>query len=161
MRGNQTRGYLNAPKIRAIPYPASIKHSISLAKSIKAKVAAVTVSAPIEGLAFELMTDTSEQYKKHAANLAAEHLRVATDMATAAGVNCNVVHVEHHQPYEAIIIAAKKAHCDLIVMASHGRRGYAAVLLVYRTRFFGHKFELSGLLHAGFLPGDTCVVRTA
>ena len=33
--------------------------------------------------------------------------------------------------------------------------------VVYRTRFFGHKFELSGLLHSGFLPGDTCVVRTA
>src|ERR1035437_6533714 len=32
---------------------------------------------------------------------------------------------------------------------------------MYRTRFFGHKFELSGLLHSGFLPGDTCVVRTA
>ena len=84
----------------------AIKHGISLAKSIKAKVTAVTVSAPIEGLAFELMTDTSEQYKKHAASLAAEHLRVATDMATAAGVTCNVVHVEHHQPYEAIIITA-------------------------------------------------------
>src|ERR1035437_2235242 len=33
--------------------------------------------------------------------------------------------------------------------------------LLYRTRFFGHKFDLSGLLHSGFLPGDTCVVRTA
>src|ERR1039458_7254293 len=33
--------------------------------------------------------------------------------------------------------------------------------VLYRTRFFGHKFELSGLLHSGFLPGDTCVVRTA
>src|ERR1035437_6879 len=32
---------------------------------------------------------------------------------------------------------------------------------LYRTRFFGHKFELSGLLQSGFLPGDTCVVRTA
>jgi|ERR1035437_3552860 hypothetical protein len=37
----------------------------------------------------------------------------------------------------------------------------AGVTIVYRTRFFGHKFELSGLLHSGFLPGDTCVVRTA
>ena len=35
------------------------------------------------------------------------------------------------------------------------------MLILYRTRFFGHKFELSGLLHSGFLPGDTCVVRTA
>ena len=58
---------------------------------------------------------------------------MATDMATAAGVTCNVVHVEHHHPYEAIITAAKKAHCDLIVMASHGRRGYAAVLLGSET----------------------------
>jgi hypothetical protein len=34
----------------------------------------------------------------------------------------------------------------------------AFVICVYRTRFFGHKFELSGLLHSGFLLGDTCVV---
>jgi nucleotide-binding universal stress UspA family protein len=111
----------------------AIKHGITLAKSIKAKVTAVTVSAPIEGLAFELIAETPEQYKKHVANLAAKHLRVASDMATAAGVTCNVVHVEHHSPYEAIIIAAKKAHCDLIVMASHGRSGYAAVLLGSET----------------------------
>src|ERR1035441_2273356 len=32
---------------------------------------------------------------------------------------------------------------------------------LYRTQFFGHKFELSGLLHSGFLPVDTCVMRTA
>jgi len=111
----------------------AIKHGISLAKSIKAKVTAVTVSVPFEALAFELMTETSEQYQKHAANLAAKHLRIVTDMAAAAGVACNVVHVEHYLPYEAIIIAAKKARCDLIVMASHGRRGYAAVLLGSET----------------------------
>ena len=111
----------------------AIKHGISLAKSIKAKVTAVTVSAPIEGLAFELMAETPEQYKKHGANLAAKHLRVAKDMATAAGVTCNVEHIELHHPYAAIIIAAKKAHCDLIVMASHGRSGYAAVLLGSET----------------------------
>jgi hypothetical protein len=46
----------------------------------------------------------------------------------------------------------------------HDQGGYKIVRplqLLYRTRFFGHKFELSGLLHSGFLPGDTCVVRTA
>ena len=46
----------------------------------------------------------------------------------------------------------------IICMMGEGR---PCVELVYRTRFFGHKFELSGLLHSGFLPGDTCVVRTA
>ena len=39
--------------------------------------------------------------------------------------------------------------------------GWQYQIRLYRTRFFGHKFELSGLLHSGFLPGDTCVVRTA
>ena len=113
----------------------AIKHGIILAKSIKAKVTAVTVSAPFETLAVEpmMIIDTPERYKKHAADLAAKHLRVVTDMAASAGVTCNAVHVEHYHPYEAIIIAAKKAHCDLIVMASHGRRGYAAILLGSET----------------------------
>jgi integrase len=50
-------------------------------------------------------------------------------------------------------------------ISAHGLRKATARRLadlgLYRTRFFGHKFELSGLLHSGFLPGDTCVVRTA
>src|ERR1035437_3342268 len=44
---------------------------------------------------------------------------------------------------------------SLSLMNCYGR------FVLYRTRFFGHKFDLSGLLHSGFLPGDTCVVRTA
>jgi hypothetical protein len=33
--------------------------------------------------------------------------------------------------------------------------------IVYRTRFFGHKFELGSLLHTGLLPGESCLARTA
>ena len=36
-------------------------------------------------------------------------------------------------PYEAILEAAKKARCDLIVMASHGRRGIQGVVLGSET----------------------------
>jgi len=32
---------------------------------------------------------------------------------------------------------------------------------VYRTRFFGHKFELGSMLHTGLLPGESCLARTA
>ena len=32
---------------------------------------------------------------------------------------------------------------------------------VYRARFFGHKFDLSGVLHGGFLPGETRLARAA
>ncbi len=45
-----------------------------------------------------------------------------------------------------------RSHCELT--ATHQDT-------VYRARFFGHKFELSELLHAGALPGDTRLVRTS
>ena len=36
-----------------------------------------------------------------------------------------------------------------------------AVELMYRARFFGHKFDLSGVLHVDFLPGETRLARAA
>jgi nucleotide-binding universal stress UspA family protein len=44
-----------------------------------------------------------------------------------------VLHIEHDQPYRAIIDAAVKRSCDLIVMASHGRRGVSAIVLGSET----------------------------
>ena len=49
--------------------------------------------------------------------------------AAASKVACDVMHVENDQPHQAIIAAAKKQKCDLIVMASHGRRGISALVL--------------------------------
>ena len=49
--------------------------------------------------------------------------RRASTPATAAGVTCQAHTVEALQPWEAIIDHAKQQGCDLIVMASHGRRG--------------------------------------
>ena len=43
------------------------------------------------------------------------------------------IRAEHEQPYQAIIDAAKRNECDLIVMASHGRRGVSALMLGSET----------------------------
>ena len=43
------------------------------------------------------------------------------------------MHIEHEYPYQAIIRTAKSRKCDLIVMASHGRRGVSALLLGSET----------------------------
>jgi nucleotide-binding universal stress UspA family protein len=51
----------------------------------------------------------------------------------AAGVACELVHVEHEHPYQAIIDTAGSKGCDLMVMASHGRRGIAAIVLGSET----------------------------
>jgi hypothetical protein len=36
-----------------------------------------------------------------------------------------------------------------------------SAVCLYRARFFGHKFDLSGVLHVGFLPGETRLARAA
>jgi len=79
------------------------------------------------------MRNMVEQYKKHVAALAAKHLDVARNAASASGVACEALRVEHACPYQAIIDTAKERGCDLIVMASHGRRGVSAVVLGSET----------------------------
>ena len=51
------------------------------------------------------------------------------EAARLAGVACETVQIEEDHPYEAIINAAQQRGCDLIVMASHGRSGIAAIVL--------------------------------
>ena len=53
--------------------------------------------------------------------------------AQAAGVECEGVSVMSDRPYDAIIRQAKKARCDLIMMASHGRKGLSGLLLGSET----------------------------
>jgi len=113
----------------------AIDYGMALAKSVNAKVTVLTVSTPFHTFAVEpgMITDTSEQYGNRMATLAAKYLNVAKEAALAAGVNCETMHVEHDQPYLAIIETAARQSCDLIVMASHGRRGISAIVLGSET----------------------------
>ena len=54
-----------------------------------------------------MVTDTPEEYKKQMAALAGQYLDVAKNIAAAAGVTCDLVHLEHEQPYQAIIDTAQ------------------------------------------------------
>jgi nucleotide-binding universal stress UspA family protein len=113
----------------------AIDYGMALAKSVNAKVTVLTVSTPFHLFAVEpgMVTDTVEQYEKRVANLTAKYLGVAKEAALAAGVSCETMHVEHAQPYQAIIETAARKSCDLIVMASHGRRGISAIVLGSET----------------------------
>ena len=64
---------------------------------------------------------------------AAKTLGAVAVAAKVAGVPCETVHREQEHPYQAIIDTAKLKGCDLIVMASHGRRGIAAIVLGSET----------------------------
>ena len=55
------------------------------------------------------------------------------EKASAAGVTFDVHTLVNDSPYEGIIDAANAKGCDLIFMASHGRRGIAGLLMGSET----------------------------
>jgi nucleotide-binding universal stress UspA family protein len=113
----------------------AIRHGVALAKTINAKVTGITVTIPFHVFAVdsETVTDTPDSYGKRMSAAATKYLTQVKDAAAAAGVTCSVIDAEQEHPYSAIIDAANKNACDLIVMASHGRRGVSAVVLGSET----------------------------
>ena len=80
-----------------------------------------------------VLEDTAAQYQAGMQQRAEKILGAVAHLAQAAGVACETVHVEHEHPYQAIIDTAGSRDCDLIVMASHGRRGISAIVLGSET----------------------------
>ena len=113
----------------------AIGQGITLAKSVGAKVTAITVFTPFHTIAIEpmMITATAEQYQKECDALGEKYLRVVKDDAEAAEVPCEAIRVVHDHPHQAIIETADTRGCDLIFMASHGRRGMAALVLGSET----------------------------
>ncbi len=61
-------------------------------------------------------------------------LDAAARTANEAGVAYETLRNDCDSPYEGIVAAAESRGCDLIVMASHGRRGASALLLGSETQ---------------------------
>jgi len=104
---------------------------IVLARSLKAAVTALHVTPvfrPSEMFAHAVMREAQEaevQSRQDAHNALDPIVRIAR----AAGVACTAVHRVSDKPWEAIVAVAAEAHCDLIVMASHGMSGVRALVL--------------------------------
>lgn len=111
-------------------------HAADLAKALGAKLTAVTVTPPIQFIAIEgvVYPEDPEKHRQMTEAQAKAALDVVAKTAQARGVACELVQLESPQPYEGIIAAAKDKGCDLIVMASHGRRGISAFLLGSETQ---------------------------
>ena len=113
----------------------AVKHGINFAKDIGAKVIGVTVTEPFHLLSVKptQLEYTPAEYEKQSRTHAQKILSSVSAAADSAGVSCETVHVVHEHPYQAIIDTAASKGCDLVLMASHGRRGVAAVVLGSET----------------------------
>lgn len=78
--------------------------------------------------AAELIEMTDAEYDEAALPLARHILDALKRVGEAHGVRCDVAWVVHDHPCEAIVAAADARACDLIVMATHGRRGLDGML---------------------------------
>lgn len=112
----------------------ALAHGLALAKEVKAKVTLVTVTQLWSALDMahrvrEGQRDPMHQFEEIAAGSAKVVLDAAAQMAKAAGVACELVHVPDRHPADGIIATAEQKGCDLIVMASHGRRAVGRLLL--------------------------------
>lgn len=77
---------------------------------------------------------TPEKFAEMADAQAKEILGRCEQQAKAAHVACATHTTTSDVPYEAIIEAAATTGCDLIFMASHGRRGFSGLLLGSETQ---------------------------
>ena len=109
-----------------------------LAKGIAASVLFVTVTdiwSPVEmaGESVRGSENPMKNYEEMVAAVAQKTLTEAKSAADAAGMDCETLHVIDRSPAEGIIEVANEKGCDLIVMASHGRRGINLALLGSQT----------------------------
>jgi nucleotide-binding universal stress UspA family protein len=113
----------------------AIEHGVAVAKSIGASVVGTTVSPMAHTFVVDpiVVTETPEQYRNDCEARAKRYLGVVRDVATAAGVAYEGVHAIDDHPHQAIIATARDKQCDLICMASHGRKGVAALVLGSET----------------------------
>jgi len=113
----------------------AVRQGLELARSLGSKVVAVHVSPPFHVLAGTpaAFTATREQCEQNAAAFYQEVFERVATMARNLGVTCTCVSCTGEHVWQQIIQAADINGCDAICMASHGRRGFAAVMLGSET----------------------------
>lgn len=114
----------------------TIARGIELARQLGAAVTGLCVVPPPQVIVYdtEVPVEAREKAAAAAREYAARNLEKVAAAARSAGVSCETLIETGDFPYEAIIAVAKRRGCDLIMMASHGRRGVKALLLGSETQ---------------------------
>jgi len=114
----------------------AILAGVSFAREIGADVVGLHVTPAFHVVTADsaMLEDTPEQYAAVSAARAQKVLAEVERAAREAGVPCRLEHVASDEAYDAIVETARRLDCDLIVMASHGRRGIRGLLLGSETQ---------------------------
>jgi nucleotide-binding universal stress UspA family protein len=115
----------------------AVEKGICFAKSLNARITFLFVKPdfplPIAGEGALLVPESREEFSRSSQEQALQILDKAMTLAKQAGVTAETRSETSDLPYQVIVNTAKDAGCDLIFMASHGRRGLAGILLGSET----------------------------
>jgi nucleotide-binding universal stress UspA family protein len=115
----------------------AVARGIEFARKIKARVTALHVVPEFKLIGDESFALLTPALKKRLDDEARVRTKKMLDaiarQARTRGVRCATLSVASDLPYQQIIATARKKKCDLIIMASHGRRGLSSLLLGSET----------------------------
>jgi len=115
----------------------TVKQAVKFAKAVGAKITGIYATSEFGstyyGDGYILRAPSAKAHAESTEKQARLCLSAIEVEAQVEKVPCELMHVVSDSPYEAIIDAAKKKKCDLIFMASHGRRGLSALVLGSET----------------------------
>lgn len=109
---------------------------VSFASEAGAQVVGMTALPDFKTITADadMLESTEDEYLAASEARGNRQLTIVVNAARDAGVPCTTELVRSDQPYAAILEAARRYGCDLIIMASHGRHGIGGVLLGSETQ---------------------------
>lgn len=114
------------------------RKAAEFASEIKASITILFVKPeyPVSYYGDGAMMDPTppDEFSKLTSAIAHKNLKSAEDICAAAGVTTTSMTETSDVPYEVIVQTAQEKACDLIFMASHGRRGISGLLLGSETQ---------------------------
>ena len=117
-----------------------VSKAVAVAKALGARITAVHLAGhyrPVlhdDGFFMPEVPELRKRFEEETSGRTTKLLGAVKKVALAAGVPCNTVAMKGDLPYNGIIKEAKRAKCDLIMMASHGHKGLKGVLLGSETQ---------------------------
>jgi nucleotide-binding universal stress UspA family protein len=113
----------------------AVREGIGFAKAIGAQVTGLHTTPEFypSQMPAHSIVEHAREHEARSKESAKRALDAIEQAARQANVACAVLHRVSDSPWEEIIKVATERGCDLIFMASHGRRGVSALLLGSET----------------------------
>jgi len=128
----------------------AVEHAIELAKGLNARLTLLHVAGQypppmlVDGTVFPTLPQ--DEHDAAAAEQSQQILDPCLQKARAAGIDCNAVHESDSAAWHAIMAVAARLSCDVIVMGSHGRGGFASLIMGSQTQKVLHHTNLPVLV---------------